>query len=400
MNVLIADKLPEGSLSGLVEAGHHVVEVIARGDALKEALHEHQAQILVVRSTKVDRDALAASSALELIVRAGAGYDSIDVQSASERGIYVANCPGKNASAVAELTIGLMLALDRRIPDNVRAAHEGQWDKATFASARGLKGRTLGIVGMGNIGKAVVRRAIGLHMRVVAWSRSLTAQAARSLGVAMEPSPEAVAAVSDVVSLHVAATPDTRHLAGKAFFAAMKPGALFINTTRGSVVDEAALLQALDEKQIRAGLDVFDGEPSYKQGALDGALAAHPNVYLTHHIGASTAEAQEATAAEAVRVIKVYAETGRVPNCVNIAAQSAATHLLTVRHLDRIGVLAAVLDEIRQAQCNVQEMDNMVFAGSDGAACARIWVSGTPSIALLDKIRSLEHVLAASLITL
>ena len=129
-------------------------------------------------------------------------------------------------------------------------------------------------------------------------------------------------------------------------------------------------------------------------------MAAHPNVYLTHHIGASTAEAQEATAAEAVRVIKVYAETGRVPNCVNIAAQSAATHLLTVRHLDRIGVLAAVLDEIRQAQCNVQEMDNMVFAGSDGAACARIWVSGTPSIALLDKIRSLEHVLAASLITL
>ena len=401
MKVLIADKLPEGSKQALERAGHSiVVEPTASGDVLREVLRAEQPQALIVRSTKVNRAMMTANPMLELIVRAGAGYDTIDVESASQRGIFVANCPGKNATAVAELTLGLMLALDRRIPDNVIDARAGRWDKAAYSKAQGIKGQTLGVVGLGNIGKAVIRRAKSLEMRVVAWSRSLTEAGAEDLGVGYAASPQAVAAVADVVSVHVASTPATRHLANRAFFEAMKPGALFINTTRGPVVDEEALVRAMDEKGIRAGLDVFSGEPSYKEGVLEWPLAGHPNVYLTHHIGASTQQAQDATAMEAVRVISVYAETGRVPNCVNIAIQSAATHLLTVRHLDRVGVLAAVLDEVRQADWNVQEMENLVFASDEGAACARIWFNGVPRNAVLAQIGNHRHVLAVSLIAL
>jgi D-3-phosphoglycerate dehydrogenase len=340
-----------------------------------------------------------ASPNLELIVRAGAGYDTIDVEAASERGLFVANCPGKNAVAVAELTIALLLAMDRRIADNVQDARAGRWNKATYAKAQGVKGQTLGVIGVGSIGQEVIVRAQALEMRVVAWSRSLTSLQADKLGVERMNSPEAVAQEADIVTLHVASTPETKHLADRAFFEAMKPGALFINTTRGAVVNEDALRWALDEKGIRAALDVFEDEPSYKEGALDKTLAQHPNVYLTHHIGASTQEAQDATAEEAVRIITTYAETGRVPNCVNLAEHSPASHLLTVRHLDRVGVLAAVLDEVRKADWNVQEMENLIFEGAK-AACARIRFDGEPSDAVVDTIAHLDHVLAVSLIAL
>ncbi len=401
MKVLIADTLPERGVQALKDAGHAVVfEPKASGETLLEALRAEQPQALVVRSTKVNSAMMEANPKMELIVRAGAGYDTIDVASASQRGVFVANCPGKNATAVAELTIGLMLALDRRIPDNVDDARAGRWNKARYSKAQGIKGKTLGVVGLGNIGKAVIRRAKALEMRVVAWSRSLTEEEAAELGVTYAASPLAVAAAADVVSLHVASVPATRHLANRAFFEAMKPGAFFINTTRGPVVDEEALLWAIDEKGICAGLDVFDGEPPYKEGALDWSLAGHPNVYLTHHIGASTQQAQDATALEAVRVITVYSETGRVPNCVNVAMRTAATHLLTVRHRDRVGVLAAVLDEVRKAHWNVQEMENLVFASDDAAACARIWFSGEPNVVTLARINHQQHVLAATLIPL
>ncbi len=387
-------------MASLSRAGHEVTVKPLKGQDLQEAVVEAGAEVLIVRSTRVNRQLLDACSGLELIVRAGAGYDTIDVEYAAECGVFVANCPGKNASAVAELTVGLMLALDRHIADNVRDARTGTWNKARYAKARGLRGRTLAIIGFGSIGRAVAERARGLEMNLVVWSRSLTALRAESLGMTYAASPEAAAAVADIVTVHVAATANTHHLAGSALFAAMKPGASFINTSRGSVVDEQALMHAMDTKGIRAGLDVFEGEPAYKSGPLEVAIAGHPNVYLTHHIGASTAQAQEATAAEAVRIIEAYSREGRVPNCVNLAIQSAASHLLTVRHLDRVGVLAAVLDKVRQANGNVQEMENLVFAGDNGAACARIWLTGAAPELLLDSVRAVEHVLTASVTTL
>ncbi len=399
MKIFIADKISEGGAQALEAAGHVVVQESLSGDELLAALRREKPQVLVVRSTRVSSAMMDADARLELIVRAGAGYDTIDVEGASERGIFVSNCPGKNAVAVAELTLGLLLALDRRLPENVLDARAGRWNKARYAKAEGVKGKTLGVVGVGSIGEAVIRRALAFELRVVAWSRSLTEARAKALGAEWRATPLEVAAEADAVTLHVAATPETKHLAGRAFFEAMQPGALFINTTRGSVVDEEALRWAMDEKGVRAALDVFEGEPAAKDGPLDLPLARHPNVYLTHHIGASTQQAQDATAEEAVRVISTYAETGHVPNCVNMEDQSPATHLLTVRHLDRVGVLAAVLDEMRKARWNVQEMENLVFEGAK-AACARIRFDGDASDEVAARIAGQEHVLAVSLIAL
>lgn len=400
MKILAADKLAGVAGAALESSGHDVLVLPAlSGEALLNELREERPQVLIVRSTQVTADMLEANPDLELIVRAGAGYDTIDVEAASGRGIFVANCPGKNSDAVAELTIGLVLSLDRRIPENVIDAREGRWNKAAYAKAEGVRGRTLGVIGLGSIGSQVARLGTALGMSVIAWSRSLTDEIADEVGIIRKASPQEVAADADVVTLHVAATPETRHLADRDFFSHMKEGAFFINTTRSSVVDEEALRWALDEKGVRAALDVMEGEPAQKQGAFDHPLTSHPSMYMTHHIGASTKQAQEAIAVEAARVINMYAESGVVPNCVNLEAHSPATHLLTVRHLDKVGVLAAVLDEIRKASWNVQEMENLIFEGAR-AACARIRFDGVPKDDVVRRITDHPDVLAVTLLPL
>ena len=401
MHVLIADAVSDSAVAQLESAGHRVTkEPGLKGDALTGRIAEHQPDVLVVRSTKVTGADLDASPNLELVVRAGAGTDTIDVAGASRRGIFVANCPGKNAAAVAELAFGLILALDRRIPDNVIEARAGRWRKGEFSKAGGVKGRTLGLIGMGSIGQEMVQRAKAFEMPVVAWSRSLTPPRAAALGVRYAPSPLHVAQAADVVSLHVAATEETLGLVDREFLAAMKPGAFLINTARDKVLDEAALAAVIDEKGLRVATDVPASEPPAKEtDDFAHPLAAHPNVYVTHHIGASTEQASAAIADEAVRVILAYAETGRVPNGINMAAKTAATHLLTVRHLDRVGVLAGVLDAAREAGWNVQEMENLIFEGAE-AAVARIRFDGKPTDAALERVRGTEHVLAASVLAL
>jgi len=401
MTILVADRVSADALQTLRDDGHEVVEAAGlSGDALVEALREHDPAVLVVRSTTVTAEALDAAPGLELVVRAGAGVDTIDVAGASERGVFVANCPGKNAAAVAELAFGLLLALDRRIPDNVIAARAGRWDKKAFASARGLQGRTLGVLGLGNIGREVVARAKAFGMPVVAWSRSLTPEAAADLGVTRAASPVDLARQSDAVTVHVASTPDTRHLVDADFLAALPDGAALINTARADVVDEDAVAEAVAAGRLRFATDVPSGEPSSKQADFAHPLAEA--AYITHHVGASTDEATEAIGQEAARVIRAYAETGRVPNNVNLAAKTPATHLLTVRHLDRVGVLAGVLGEVREAGWNVQEMENLVFEGAE-AACARIRVDtagGASPAGALDRIRGVEHVLNATVLAL
>ena len=167
MRVLVADTLPPNSVTALRAAGHEVTEALVRGPNLEKTLAMLGPEVLVVRSTKVNREALNANPSLGLVVRAGAGYDNIDIAAANEVGIFVANCPGRNAHAVAELTIGLMVAMDRHIPEGVQASRNGQWDKGRFAKAQGLCQRTLGIVGLGPIGRLVAKAAFGLDMAVV-----------------------------------------------------------------------------------------------------------------------------------------------------------------------------------------------------------------------------------------
>ncbi len=399
MKVLVADKFEQSGLEGLRQLGCEVIyDPSLKEESLVEALRLHNPDVLVVRSTRVTAPMLEAGD-LSLVIRAGAGVNTIDVATASKRGIYVANCPGKNAIAVAELAFGLILALDRRIPDNVHQLREGRWNKKEFSEARGLAGNTLGLIGLGNIGLEMVPRAKAFGLRVIAWSRSLTPERAEVLGIGYRATPLDVASEADIVSVHVALTPETQGLCGRAFFEAMKPGAYFINTARAEVVDEEALLWAVREKGIRAGLDVFSNEPSTAEGSFDNPLVHLPNVYGTHHIGASTTQAQEAIAEEVVHIVRTYMQTGRVPNVVNLAKRTPAQYLLVVRHLDRVGVLAHIFDCLREANINVQETENIVFEGAESAV-ARIQLDSKPSEAVLSTIRAHEYIFSAVLVPL
>ena len=388
MKVLIADKFPDVKIEGIKNIGYEVVyEQGLKEDLLLEEIKKQLPDVLVVRSTSVTGEMIESDPSLSLIIRAGSGYNTIDVKTASARSVYVANCPGKNAIAVAELAFGHLLSLDRRIPDNVLDLREGRWNKKEYSKAGGVYGKTLGIVGVGRIGQELITRAKAFGMDVVAWSRSLTPQRAEALGILYAKSPLEVASESDAVSVHLALTEDTKELIGPEFFAAMKPKAFFINTSRAEIVDEAALLKAVDEKGIRAGLDVFSGEPSAKAGDFAGTIAKSGGVYGTHHIGASTDQAQNAVADETVRLLEEYMLTGHVHNCVNLMEKTPASYMLSVHHKNRVGVLANVLDIIREANINVELMENIIFAGGDGA-CARIQIDGKMTAKDIEKMES------------
>jgi D-3-phosphoglycerate dehydrogenase len=387
MRVLIADKFEQSGRDGLQAIGCEIsYEPDAKDEGLVEAIKKEAPDVLVVRGTKVTESMLDAGP-VKLVVRAGAGYNTIDVAAASKRGIYVANCPGKNSIAVAELAFALILALDRRVADNVIALRRGEWNKKEFSKARGLYGRTLGLIGVGKIGQEMIPRARAFGMPVVAWSRSLTTERAALLGVELKESPKAVAADADVVSVHLALNPETKNLLGADFFSAMRPGAYFINTARGEVVDQKALVEAMRNRGIRAGLDVYAVEPTSSSGEFQDDIVKEEGLYGTHHVGASTDQAQEAIAAETVRIVKEFKETGKVPNVVNLARQTPATHRLVVRHLDRPGVLATVLDAIKAEQINVQEMENTVFEGA-AAAVARINLDNAPTKECLKQLET------------
>jgi D-3-phosphoglycerate dehydrogenase len=412
MKVLIADQFEQSGLDGLRAAGCEVVfDPALKDDALVAALAETKADALIVRSTKVTAAMMDAGD-LALIVRAGAGYNTIDVAGASARGIYVSNCPGKNATAVAELAFGLIVSLDRRIPDNVAELRAGRWDKKEFSKARGLRGRTLGLLGFGNIAQELARRAQAFGMDVVVWSRRFEGGgpadlasygldvAGRDSRVSVVATPGEVADRADVLSVHVALGPETRGLVDADLLARLKPGSLVINTARAEVVDHDALLTAVRERGIRVGLDVYPDEPATGTAEFSIPLLAETGVYGTHHIGASTEQAQEAIAAETVRIVRSFKETGRVPNVVNLARRTPATHMLVVRHRNRPGVLAHVFDALRGDDINVQETENIIFEAAE-AAVARINLDGAPSEALLARIESgNEQILSLQLVTL
>ena len=386
MKILIADKFEKSGIDGLKAAGCEVIsQPELKDDALTQALRETAADVLVVRSTAVTGAMLEAGS-LSLVVRAGAGYNTIDVATASKRGIYVSNCPGKNSIAVAELGFALVLALDRRVPDNVADLRAGTWNKKEYSKARGLYGRTLGLLGYGNIGQQMAKRAHAFGMPIVVWSRRFASGkdqiASEPIPMQLATSPAEVAERCDVLSVHLALNAETKGLVNASVLDKLKPGSYFINTARAEVVDHAALEKAVRERSIRVGLDVFAAEPSAATGAFSDPIVTLPNVYGTHHIGASTDQAQEAIAAETVRIIASYKDTGKVPNVVNLAKKTPATHMLVVRHRDRPGVLAHVFDHLRAGDINVQETENVIFEGAQ-AAVARVNLDGAPSDALL-----------------
>jgi D-3-phosphoglycerate dehydrogenase len=376
MRLLIADKLPREHVQTLRKIAEEV-EYAPDLTAVTLADHLSNVNVLVVRGTKVHSNVIERADALELIVRSGAGTENIDVQAASARGIYVTNCPDKNSAAVAELTIGLLLAVDRRIPDQVSSLADSRWDKTSFSKADGLKGKVFGVIGTGAIGREVIKRAKAFDMSVVAWSRSLTDDEAEELGVSRAQTIDELLSKCDIVSLHVALTPETEYLLSADRISKLRSGAIILNTARGAIVDTAALAEALRNGRVRAGLDVYEGEPSEGQGEFVNMLSGVPNWVGTHHIGGSTDQAQRATADETVRIIDAYVKTGNIENCVNFAKETPAEYELIIRHYDKMGVLTRILSDLRQSKINVHEVHNIIFEGAK-AAVARIQLDTIP----------------------
>jgi D-3-phosphoglycerate dehydrogenase len=404
MRLLIADKLHARAVAELRTLP---VEVIYDPEVTKESL-EHKISgvgILVVRSTEVTAEAIDKARQLHLIVRAGAEYNTIDVHAASRRGIYVANCPGRNAAAVAELVFGLLLGVDRRIPDAVASLRAGKWERTKFGGAEGIHGKTLGIAGFGAIGREVAVRARAFGLHIVAWSRSLTAGKAADLGVAFAGSIEELAARSQILSLHLALNDRTRGIVGAKILEALPPRAILINTARADLIDHAALRQAVQKHKLRVGLDVFPDEPK-------GVIREYPSdlfgvpaepgagfIYGTPHISASTDQAQLAIATETVRVIRSFLLEANVPNVVNVSTSSIARFQLVIRMVDRVGTFANVLSVIKRHGINVEEVTNTVFEGG-GASCAKLRLVSRPSEACLAEIHAFEEVLHVDMVPL
>ena len=318
MRILIADKFEAVGIDQLKQVADEVVcEPELKDDSLKQRIAEFEPTVLIVRSTKVQAPALDAGKQLKLVIRAGSGFDTIDIGRAKERGIKVSNCPGMNAVAVAELVMGHMIALDRRLGDNLADLRAHKWNKKLYSKARGLKGRTLGIIGVGRIGSAVAQRALAFDMNILFYDIIPDIKPADHPSCKRAEMDE-IFRNSDFITLHVPGTGETKHLVNADRLATMKPEAAIINTSRASVIDEPALIKALKEGRIRAAaVDVYENEPPADGKTIDSPLADVPNLYGTHHIGASTDQAQLAVADETVRIVREYKASGEVLNWVN-----------------------------------------------------------------------------------
>ena len=390
LKVLVADKFPDKYIQQMKDLDLAVSYQPKLGEKdLPEAAKD--VDILIVRSTVVNEDTINNSQKLNLIVRAGSGVNNIAIPAANKKGVYVTNCPGMNAVAVAELAFGLMITLDRFIPDNVSDFKNSVWNKDKYSKGKGLKGKTLGVIGVGNIGKEVAKRALAFNMNV--YGKDIT----RIEGVQIKDFSEMdqLLPLCDIISIHLPATPQTKGLFNKQMFSYMKNGAYLINTSRQDVINEDDLLEAIKEKNLRVAVDVFKGEPEGKSGEVKSKLQDNPNIYVTHHIGASTEQAQDAVAEETVRIIKHYVHSGVIDHWVNRAKITDAKYQLVVKHYDKPGVLAGVLDVIRSGSINIEEIENIIFEGGI-AACCTLKLQNTATADMLKKISENQNVISVS----
>ncbi|MBI9017519.1 MAG: hydroxyacid dehydrogenase [Phycisphaerae bacterium] len=320
MKILMADKFQEQYLDDLKALGlDYDLLPDLTADDLPGKIAGYDA--LIVRSTKVTAATIEASDKLKIIIRAGAGYNTIDVAKATEAGIHVCNTPGKNAVAVAELAFGLMMAIDRRIPDNVIELRAGKWNKKTYSKADGLFGKNVLVMGLGEIGFNFGTRACAFGMNVNGYDVMHSPELQSKLdaaGITFVKDLDEALKNADVISLHIPAIPATKGMINADFLSKVKNNTIILNTSRGEIVNDEDLLAAIESKKLRVGLDVYNNEPGTAQADFSNALTQHPSVYGTHHIGASTTQAQNAIAAEVVEIFRNFTQ-GKVLHAVNKA---------------------------------------------------------------------------------
>jgi len=340
MHIVIADSLPPAAADALRSAGWSVDARAGRKpDDLARDLKD--ADALIVRSaTQVTKELIAAAPRLRVIARAGTGVDNVDVTAASDRGILVMNAAGANSISVAELALALMLALSRSIPTADASMKKGVWDKKRLTGVE-LRGKVLGIIGFGRIGREVAARARGFGIDIIAHDPFIPARAAETIGVPLV-SLDDLLARSDYISLHLPSLPETRHLLNAERLSKCRSGVRIVNTARGELIDEAALAAAIESGHVAgAGLDVFETEPP-----TDDRLTKLPQVIATPHIAASTVEAQELVGEEIVNSVREYLADGVIRNAVNfpsIPAEEYPTLRPQLQLGEKLGALIAQL---------------------------------------------------------
>ncbi len=390
MRIFVACELSDAALQQLRALGS---EVDYRPDCpageLAEAITD--VGILVVGSQRVAGDVIERGQILQMIVRAGEGVGDIALEDASGQGVFVMHCPNRHADAVAELVMGLVVALDRRIVEHTLALRDGQWHPGKYA-ARGLAGRTLGILGYAGLGQRVAELAQAYRMHVVGWMPTLAGEFHEpDDGVEFCSYPRELARLSDVVVLLPFEGDATRIVDGS-FLECLAPGATLVHLGDAGAIDEDALRLAIEQRQLRVGIDIFDSEPVGESGRFRCDLLSAPGVVATPHLGALTAQAREATAAEVVRIIRAFLITGELVNCLNLMDRSPATWQLVLRVKDQVGVMASILDAIRADGINAEEITSRVFKGAKAAWCT-IALDERPSREAVDAIRGLGDVL-------
>ncbi len=314
MNVLVAEPLADRGIALLRQDFDVDVRTGLARDDLIGAIGAYDA--LVVRSqTRVDADVIRAGERLRVIGRAGIGLDNIDLEAATKRGVMVVNAPQSNVLSAAEHTIALLLALARNVPQADAALRAGRWERERFQGVE-LHGKTLGVVGLGRVGTMVAQRALAFGMRIVAFDPYVSRDRARQLGLELVPDLAALLVQADFVTVHLPRTPETEGLIGERELALMKEGSRIVNTARGGIVDEAALVRAVDRGTVAgAALDVFDDEP-----VTDHPLFGLDNVVVTPHLGAATREAQDKAGVAIAEMVRLALRGDFVPYAVNVAA--------------------------------------------------------------------------------
>lgn len=368
MHIVIADQLPASAIDILRSVPGWTVDARTQRPADELARDLTDADALIVRSaTTVDAQVISSASKLRVIARAGTGVDNVDVPAATDRGIVVMNSPGANSISVAEHALALMLALARAVPAADAAMKRGVWDKKRLTGAE-LRGKTLGVIGLGRIGQAVAARARAFGMEVIAHDPFISEQIASSLNIELL-SVDDVCARADYLTLHVPATAETRHLLDARRLALCKKGIRIVNTARGELIDEAALADAIERGHIGgAGLDVFEQEPP-----PNGRLTTLPQVVATPHIAASTVEAQELVGTETAMNVRDFLRDGIIRNAVNFPALPAEEYALArpwMQLADRLGSLVAQLSTGRTHAVGIRYYGPLVSARSEMLASA------------------------------
>lgn len=397
MKILVACDFPEVALEQLRSLASELeYSPGITGQKLTAAAVD--AGVLVVKNTRISRETISRAEALQMIVHAGPGPGKVDLEVASEAAVFVSDCPTQHATAVAELTMALVLALDRRLIEHALAAREGSWKRAELGDARGLADRTIGILGYDEVGRRVAHRARAFGMHVVAWSADFTSETPSEPDIEICNWPRELARRSDVVTVHAPRdeAADQGVLVDAEFLENLPEGAYLVHVGHPGAIDRHALADAINRRGLRVASDVHDVEPTSDKTGIRLRLCELPGVVCTQHIGDLTQQSRRATAAETVRIIRAYLVSGAVENCLNLAEHSPATWQLVLRIRDQVGVMAAVLEAVRADGINAEEISSRVFRGAK-AAWSTIALDERPSMEALNAIRVLPDVLHVDL---